>query len=138
MQVTAWSPWRCSTNRLGRVIEGMHPVVEGRGAPYILAEGCHVSRDRSVHDTAREGRVISPLDQEAGLVIRVVIPGQGDSSRLLILHAGTRCQVGWAGDGRWWLRHVLIGTERQRRPAATRREFVEAPGWSNPRYLPPR
>ena len=89
--------------RLGRVVEGMNPVVEGRAARHGLAEGGDVSRDGSVHDTAREAGVIGPLDQEAGLVVRVVRPGQGDCGRLLVLHDGASRQVGrgqrWYG---WW------------------------------------
>ncbi len=63
----------------------MDPVEEGRAARCGLGKGGEVSRDGSIHDAAREAGVISPLDQEPGLVIRVVRPVQGDGRRLFVL-----------------------------------------------------
>ncbi len=99
---------RIGPTRLGGVVEGQDPVVIGLAAARCLAVGSDIACDRGIHHTEREGSVISPLYQEASLVIGIVRPGQGDCGRLTIPHNGAPGQVARVGDGGWWKRHVPI------------------------------
>src|SRR3990172_6107087 len=103
----------------------MDPVVEGRAARHVLAEGGDIARDGSVHYAAGEGGVIGPLDQEARLVRGVVRPVQGDFGRLLVIYDGASRQVGGGcyHDDDWWCTAPRV--ERQGGPSAAGQDLVE-------------